>query len=205
MVEIPTPQALETAEVPGIVEDYRQGALNAKQAGFDGVELHAANGYLIDQFLRDRTNRRVDQYGGSLENRLRFPLEVVRAIVDVWGPGRVAVRVSPTGAFNDMSDSDPVGTFGAFAERLSPLGLAFVEVVELSAGDETSPLQEKVAARHGTDRRAATRVLAAEKLTGISEILGHSAGCLIKCALGVQRHRIEEGSEKCLGLGVPRR
>lgn len=130
MVEIPTPRALALEEMPDIVEQFRQGAENAKRAGFDGVEVHTANGYLLDQFLKSGSNHRDDAYGGSLDNRLRLPLEVVEAVVDVWGADRVGVRVSPTGSFNAMEDADPVATFGAFAGRLDALGIAFIEVVE---------------------------------------------------------------------------
>lgn len=130
MVEIPTPRALTLEEMPDIVEQFRQGAKNAKRAGFDGVEVHAANGYLLDQFLRSGSNTRDDAYGGSLDNRLRLPLEVVEAVVNVWGVERVGVRVSPTGSFNAMEDADPVATFGAVASRLDSLGIAFIEVVE---------------------------------------------------------------------------
>lgn len=130
MVEIPTPRALALEEMPDIVEQFRQGAENAKRAGFDGVEVHAANGYLLDQFLKSGSNHRDDAYGGSLDNRLRLPLEVVKAVVDVWGADRVGVRVSPTGSFNAMEDAEPVATFGAFAGKLDTLGIAFIEVVE---------------------------------------------------------------------------
>jgi len=130
MVEIPTPRALALEEMPDIVEQFRQGAENAKRAGFDGVEVHAANGYLLDQFLRTGSNHRDDAYGGSLDNRLRLPLEVVEAVADVWGAERVGVRVSPTGSFNAMEDVEPVATFGAFASKLDNLGIAFIEVVE---------------------------------------------------------------------------
>ena len=130
MVEIPTPRALALEEMPDIVEQFRQGAENAKRAGFDGVEVHAANGYLLDQFLKSGSNHRDDAYGGSLDNRLRLPLEVVQAVVDVWGAERVGVRVSPTGSFNAMEDADPVATFGVFARKLDALGIAFIEVVE---------------------------------------------------------------------------
>lgn len=124
-----TPRALETAEIPGVVEQFAQGARRALEAGFDGVEIHGANGYLIDQFLRDGTNHRTDAYGGSVENRARFLLEVTEAVVGVWGADRVGVRLSPTGAFNDMSDSDPEATFGYAAEVLGRLGLAYLHVV----------------------------------------------------------------------------
>ncbi|MEQ5854098.1 alkene reductase [Halomonas sp. EF61] len=130
MVEVPTPRALDTDELPGIVEQYRQAAINAREAGFDGVEVHAANGYLLDQFIKSDSNARTDAYGGSLENRLRLPLEVVRAVVDVWGKGRVGVRISPTGSFNDVHDQKPEETFPAFAAALDEIGIAYLEVVE---------------------------------------------------------------------------
>lgn len=139
MVEIPTPRALTLEEMPDIVEQFRKGAENARRAGFDGVEVHAANGYLLDQFLRSGSNHRDDAYGGSLDNRLRLPLEVVAAVVDVWGAERVGVRVSPTGSFNAMEDADPVATFGAFASRLDTLGIAFIEVVEDSFQGDHAP------------------------------------------------------------------
>ena len=130
MVKVQQPRALRADELPGVVEQYRQGAQNAKRAGFDGVEIHAANGYLLDQFLRTKSNHRTDEYGGSLENRLRFPMMVVEAVVGVWGGQRTGIRVSPTGSFNDMADEDPVATYAAFAQRLNDAGLAFIEVVE---------------------------------------------------------------------------
>ena len=130
MVEILEPRALRADELPGVVEQYRQGAENAKQAGFDGVEIHAANGYLLDQFLRTNSNRRTDEYGGSVENRLRFPMMVVEAVIDVWGGERTGIRVSPTGSFNDMADEDPVATYAAFARHLNDAGVEFIEVVE---------------------------------------------------------------------------
>ena len=106
-----TPRALGIEEIPGIIADFRQGAVNARRAGFDGVELHAANGYLPDQFLRDSTNRRTDRYGGSAENRARFLLEAVDGIAQAWDPARLGVRLSPTGTFNDIHDSDPQQSF----------------------------------------------------------------------------------------------
>lgn len=124
------PRALEISELPGIVNDYVEGARRAIRAGFDGVEVHAANGYLLDQFIRDNSNKRTDAYGGSIENRLRFPLEVITAIADAIGPGRVGVRISPTNKFNDMEDSNPAVTFTAFAKALNPLGLAYLHVME---------------------------------------------------------------------------
>ncbi len=130
-----TPRALETDELPGIVEQYRQGAENALAAGFDGVEVHGANGYLLDQFLRDGTNQRTDAYGGSIENRARLLLEVTEAVVGVWGGDRVGVRLSPSGTFNDMSDSDPKATFGYAVEALNHFGLAYLHLIEPSEAD----------------------------------------------------------------------
>jgi N-ethylmaleimide reductase len=119
------------------VDEYRKGAENALAAGFDGVEIHGANGYLIDQFLRDGSNHRTGQYGGSLENRTRFLLEVVEAVTGVWGRHQVGVRISPKNPFNDMSDSDPQALFTHVAEALSEKGLAYLHVVEGSTpGDE---------------------------------------------------------------------
>jgi N-ethylmaleimide reductase len=130
-----TPRALETAEIAGIVEDYRRGAENAKTAGFDGVELHGANGYLIDQFLRDGANKRTDRYGGSAQNRARLLIEATEAIVGVWGADRVGVRLSPTTPFNSMSDSDPAVTFSTAVNELNRFGLAYLHIVEAIAGD----------------------------------------------------------------------
>jgi N-ethylmaleimide reductase len=125
-----TPRALETDEIAGVVEDYRRATANALEAGFDGVEIHAANGYLIDQFLRDRTNRRTDRYGGSLENRTRFLAEVVAAVVSVAGGERTGIRFSPISPANDIADSDPRPLFLAAVERLNPHHLAYMHVVE---------------------------------------------------------------------------
>jgi N-ethylmaleimide reductase len=125
-----TPRALETHELPGIIEQFRQGAKNAMQAGFDGVEVHGANGYLLDQFLRDGTNKRSDIYGGSVANRARLPLEVTDAVIDVWGADRVGFRVSPRSNFNSMFDSEPVQTFSYLTRELSKRGLAYLHVVE---------------------------------------------------------------------------
>ncbi|MEN0074953.1 MAG: alkene reductase [Paracraurococcus sp.] len=129
-----TPRALETDEIAGIVGDYRQAALNARRAGFDGVEIHGANGYLIDQFLRDKTNRRTDLYGGSIENRTRFLLEVTEAVTAVWGGDRVGLRISPVSPANDIADSDPQALFGHVAEQVNRFGLAYLHVVEGATG-----------------------------------------------------------------------
>ena len=125
-----TPRALALAELPGIVEQFRKGAENAKAAGFDGVELHGANGYLLDQFLRDGANRRTDAYGGRIENRARLPLEVTKAVIDVWGADRVGYRISPNSPFNAMSDSNPLQTFSYLAEELNKLGIVYLHVVD---------------------------------------------------------------------------
>lgn len=130
-----TPRALETDEVRAIVDDFGRAAANAKAARFDGVEIHAANGYLVDQFLRDGTNQRTDRYGGSVENRAQFLLEVAGAAVDVWGKGRVGVRLSPSGTFNDMFDSNPRRTFGYAASALGELGLAYLHVTAAEESD----------------------------------------------------------------------
>jgi N-ethylmaleimide reductase len=125
-----TPRALETEEIPGIVEQFARAATNAAAAGFDGAEIHAANGYLLDQFLRDGTNKRQDRYGGTPENRARLLLEVTAAVCEVLGAERVGVRISPDGTFNDMGDSDPVNTFGTVVRLLNQVNPAYLHVVE---------------------------------------------------------------------------
>jgi N-ethylmaleimide reductase len=129
------PRALETAEVTGVVEDFRRGAANARQAGFDGVELHGANGYLVDQFLRDSTNRRSDRYGGSALNRARFLIEVTEAMIAEWPPEQVGVRLSPTNPYNDVADSNPAATFATAMGELNRLGIAYLHIVEPGTGD----------------------------------------------------------------------
>jgi N-ethylmaleimide reductase len=125
-----TPRALETAEIAAVVEDYRRATERAKAAGFDGVEIHAANGYLIDQFLQSKTNQRTDRYGGSVENRFRFLKEIVEAILTVWPANRVGVRLSPNGNFNDMGSPDFRETFTYAAGQLDAYGLAYLHVVD---------------------------------------------------------------------------
>lgn len=127
----PSPhRALDTTEIQGIVVDYREAAKRAKEAGFEGVELHAANGYLIDQFLQDGSNQRTDAYGGSIENRARILFEVVEALLEVWGPGRVAVRIGPNGRWNGMSDSDPKALFSYVASQLNGYDLSYLHLIE---------------------------------------------------------------------------
>ena len=137
-----TPRALGSDELPGIVEQFRAAARNALAAGFDGVEIHAANGYLLDQFLRDGSNHRTDAYGGARENRTRLLCEVTDAVADVWGADRVGVRISPLNPFNSIYDSDPDQTFRYVAHRLQAFGLAYLHVVEsASDGVHTSDQQ----------------------------------------------------------------
>jgi 2,4-dienoyl-CoA reductase-like NADH-dependent reductase (Old Yellow Enzyme family) len=125
-----TPRALEREEIPGIVAEFKHGAENAQRAGFDGVEIHGANGYLLDQFLQDGSNRRTDDYGGSIENRARLMLEVADAVTSVWGAARVGMHLAPRGDAHSMGDSNPAATFGYVAEQLGRRGLAFLAVRE---------------------------------------------------------------------------
>ena len=134
-----TPRALGRSEIPGVVEQFREGAVRALEAGFDGVELHGASGYLIDQFLQDGTNRRTDDYGGSIENRVRFLMEVTEAVTRVWGADRVGVRLSPLSDANDMHDSDPLSIFAHAARALARFGLAYLHVVAGDALEAGSP------------------------------------------------------------------
>jgi 2,4-dienoyl-CoA reductase-like NADH-dependent reductase (Old Yellow Enzyme family) len=125
-----TPRALEREEIPGVVAAFKLGAENAQRAGFDGVEIHGANGYLVDQFLQDSANRRTDDYGGPVENRARLLLEVTDAVVSVWGAGRVGMHLAPRGDLYSMGDSNPAATFGHVAEQLGKRGLAFIAARE---------------------------------------------------------------------------
>lgn len=172
-----TPRALETDEIAGIVEQFAEGARRAYRAGFDGVELHGANGYLIDQFLRDGSNHRGDRYGGTPENRARFLSEVTAAVVDVWGGQRVGVRLSPTASFNGMRDSDPVSTFSAAAHALGRFGLAYLHVVEPvgegAPGGRITPVLKAVfrgpvVANGGYDRETGNAAIAAGRAELVS-------------------------------------
>src|SRR5664280_1884002 len=125
-----TPRALETSEIAGVVEAFRQAASNAMKAGFDGVEIHGANGYLIEQFLQSRSNLRTDQYGGSIENRARFLMEIAQAVIGVWGANRVGVRLSPYGIANDSGEADPMPLYTHVVQALNPLGLAYLHFIE---------------------------------------------------------------------------
>jgi N-ethylmaleimide reductase len=139
--DIPPPRALEKNEIAAIVEEFRSAAANARAAGFDGVEVHGANGYLLDQFLEDGTNVRTDEYGGSVENRARMLFEVIDAVRQVWDAGRVGLRLSPGGTFNDMCDCHPQQTFSYVAKRLAATGLGYLHLIEPSAplGEHPSP------------------------------------------------------------------
>jgi 2,4-dienoyl-CoA reductase-like NADH-dependent reductase (Old Yellow Enzyme family) len=134
-----TPRALKIGEIPGIIEAYRRGAENAKAAGFDGVELHGANGYLLDQFLQDISNQRTDPYGGSIENRARLMLEVTDAVASVWGPGRVGMHLAPRGDSHSMGDSNLAETFTYLARELGKRGIAFICAREYIAEDRLGP------------------------------------------------------------------
>ena len=168
------PRALEISEIHAITEQFKQAAIRAKEAGFDGVELHAANGYLIDQFLQTKTNLREDEYGGSVENRARFLLEVVDALVEVWGAGRVGVHLAPRGDEHDMGDHDPRETFGYAMEQLGQRQIAFFFTREYLAEDSMSEyLKERsngvaYIANMKLDRSSALDLLSSEKADAVS-------------------------------------
>jgi N-ethylmaleimide reductase len=130
VVPYETPRALDTAEIPRVIDAYRQAAKNALEAGFDGVEVHGANGYLIEQFLQSHTNLRTDRYGGSIENRVRFLMEVTEAVVEVWGADRVGVRLSPHGVANGSGEADPMPLYTHAIKSLNALGLAYLHFIE---------------------------------------------------------------------------
>lgn len=178
-----TPRALETDELAGVVAQYRVAAKNAIAAGFDGVEVHAANGYLLDQFLRDGSNRRTDRYGGSVDNRARLLLEVLEAVASAVGSARVGVRLSPVQPFNDMRDGHPEATFGRVVDLLDPLGLAYLHVTRLgrdvpgAAGPYFDPntLRQRwhgvYMTNHGYDRDSANAAV----MTGETDLVAFGA------------------------------
>jgi N-ethylmaleimide reductase len=129
-VPFPTPRAIDTAEIPALVQRYAQAAANAQAAGFDGVEIHSANGYLLEQFLQARTNQRTDAYGGSVANRCRLVLEVTEAVAKVWGANRVGIRLSPYGIANDSGEADPMPLYSHLIRALDPMGLAYLHLIE---------------------------------------------------------------------------
>lgn len=153
----PTPRALEVGEIRGIVADFARAARHAVDAGFDGIEIHAANGYLVDQFLRDGSNRRTDAYGGSIANRARFLLEIVDATAAAIGAQRVGVRLSPSSPFNSMSDSDPTALTRYVAEQLDVRQVMYLHVLELAAGEDLAAVRPMMA----TAREVFTGVLIA--------------------------------------------
>ena len=168
-----TPRALETAEIPGIVAAYRKGAENAKRAGFDGVEVHGANGYLLDQFLQDSTNQRSDAYGGSLENRLRLPLEVTDAVIGVWGADRVGYHIAPRCDSHTMGDSNPLATFSALARELGKRRIAFLFARESQDTPRLGPALKQAfggiyIANQGLSRDTAEALLAANEADAVS-------------------------------------
>ncbi len=144
LVNYVMPRALETSEIPGIIEDFRKGAQNAKQAGFDGIEVHAANGYLFDQFLHDGTNLRTDQYGGSIENRARLLLEVTDAVIQIWGADKVGIHLAPRGDSHKMIDSNPEAIFSYVAEQLDKRKIAFICTREFEGADSLNPKLRKL-------------------------------------------------------------
>ena len=139
-----TPRALGLDELPRVIADYRRGAENARKAGFDGVEIHGANGYLLDQFLQDKTNKRTDRYGGSIENRARLMLEVTDACIDVWGAGRVGMHLAPRRDAHDMGDSTPLETFGHVARELRARKVAFICAREHISGERLGPALKEI-------------------------------------------------------------
>ena len=144
MQDLVTPRALEAREIPGLVAQFQRGAEMAKRAGFDGVEVHGANGYIIDQFLRDSSNCRTDAYGGSVQNRMRLLNDILDAVCAVWPAQRVGVRLSPENSFNSMSDSDPQAHFEYFVKQLSPRGLAYVHTLEGDMMTNSSALDYRI-------------------------------------------------------------
>jgi N-ethylmaleimide reductase len=175
------PRALEISEIQTIVEEFRTAARNALEAGFDGIELHGAFGYLIDQFLQDGSNQRTDEYGGSIENRTRFLLEVVEAVSSVWGSHRVGVKLSPSNTMYGMSDSDPLSTFRSAITALSRLKIAYVHLMEpnehdLATGNVLNPVAPvfradfdgSIVANGGYDKAKATQLLANDQADLVS-------------------------------------
>ena len=168
-----TPRALETGELAGIVAAFRKGAENAKEAGFDGVEIHGANGYLLDQFLQDSSNHRTDAYGGAIENRARLMLEVTDACIEVWGAARVGMHLAPRRDAHDMGDSDPAATFGYVARELGKRGIAFICAREAIGDDRLGPLLKKAfggvyIVNEQMDKETAGKVLAAGEADAVA-------------------------------------
>ena len=172
-----TPRALEDAELPGIVAGFKQAAVNAQLAGFDGVEVHGANGYLLDSFLRDGANKRSGAYGGNIENRARLLLEVLDAVCEVWGGARVGVRISPLNSYNSMIDSEPLALVSWLAERLNAFDLAYLHVMRgdffgLQSGDVLTPIRERyqglLIANMGYSAEEADQAISAQKVDAVA-------------------------------------
>jgi len=168
-----TPRALGLDEIPGVVAAYRQGAANARKAGFDGVEVHGANGYLLDQFLQDSANRRTDAYGGSIENRARLMIEVVDAAIDEWGADRVGLHIAPRGESHSMGDSNPAATFGYVAEQMKARGIAFIFARESQGPGRLGPDLKKTfggvfIANEGLTKTTAQTLLAAGEADAVA-------------------------------------
>ena len=172
--EVSEPRALELSEIPGIIDSYRRGAANAIEAGFDGVEVHGANGYLLDQFAKDGTNKRTDAYGGSIENRARLMLEVSKAVAGEIGTERTGIRISPVTPANDVSDSNPQPLFDYIVDQLNALKLVYIHVIEGATGGprDIAPFdygslrrrfKGAYIANNGYDFQLATKVLAANE------------------------------------------
>lgn len=167
------PRALERTEIAGVIEAFRRGAVNAQRAGFDGVELHAANGYLVDQFLQDSANSRTDDYGGPIENRARLLLEIVDQLISVWGAGRVGVHLAPRGDAHDMGDSDRLSTFSHVARQLGHRGIAFICVREHPGEDRIGPQLKAVfggvyIANEGFSRETAQQLVSAGEADAVA-------------------------------------
>lgn len=168
-----TPRPLDTGEIPGVIEAFRKGAENARRAGFDGVEIHGANGYLLDQFLQDGANKRADAYGGPIENRARLMLEVTDAVVSVWGPGRVGMHLAPRADSHDMGDSDVPGTFGYVARELGKRKIAFICTRESLKSPRLGPALKKAfggvfVANEGFTQESAEAALAAGEADAVA-------------------------------------
>ncbi|MEO9467695.1 MULTISPECIES: alkene reductase, partial [Alphaproteobacteria] len=173
---VPTskPRALTASDIARVVDDYRKAAINAKNAGFDGIELHAANGYLLDQFLRDGSNARTDEYGGSPENRARLVVEVLEALAEVWDAGRIGIRLSPFSQFNGIDDSDPMVTFSHVVKKIDELNIGYLHLIEGETGGERNLPEGKsidalkslfsgvYMANNGYDQELATDAVAAK-------------------------------------------
>ena len=178
-VDCPVPRALRVDELPGIIDDFRKAAKNAMAAGFDGVEVHSANGYLLDQFLKDKSNTRTDEYGGSIENRVRFPLAVVAAVCEAIGHDRVGIRIAPETHFGDVDDHNPAPLFEHYVDRLNELKLAFVHVIEGETGGSRElgrvdyvALRKRIStayvANNGYTREMALDALAADRVDAVA-------------------------------------